>query len=388
MNHSLWRCGNAVALGLFFLLLHAPAQAHTGGTLSYSRWEGGGNQFTAHLRVKAADFRNLPAERMATGLQAYLQQNTLLTNANEQCSAQSAAVTPGADTWVHLRLDFACTFAPTALRISWMEPMPGHLHLLTYADSVTLLRGGAVRVMPWGQTTPTGWLNSLTTQWQHGVKHIAAGWDHLAFLLGLLLLARSLSALALMITGFTVGHTTALLLATLNGVLPPSVTVELAIAGSIIFVGLPQQPGSSRMIGRALMLLACAAAALLVPGDPLIWGGLFLLGAAHQSLCSEPRQAALASLVLASAFGLLHGFGFASAVLEDAQQAAQLWPVLLGFNLGVETGQLLFVLPAWGLLRWLNRLLGSRKAHTAYAVQASVLAIGGFAFVSRLLAAA
>ncbi len=374
---------------LFVVLMTgaSPARAHTGGTLSYAQWTGDEQVFALTLRVKAADFRNLPAERIGNGLDHYLQQNTELFSGEQVCRADRSDFVPGADTWTHLRLSFDCPFSPTAFRMRWLEPMPGHLHLLTHADSISLIRGGAVRTLPLQQQPPGDWRHQLAVQWEHGVRHIAEGWDHLAFLLGLLLLAGSLGALALMITGFTIGHTAALLLATLHGVLPPSATIELAIAASIVFIGLPQQPGQARGIGIVLMLLACVGAAIGVPGDPLIWMGLFLIGVTHQALRTQPRQAAMANLVLASAFGLLHGFGFASAVLEDAQQATQLWPVLLGFNLGVETGQLLFVLPVWALLRWLNRRLARGQATTAYLIQAGVLGVGGFALASRLLAA-
>ncbi len=365
-----------------------PAMAHTGGSLSYAQWSTADSGLLAHIRVKAADFRSLPAGSMDQGLAEYIRSQTLLTAKQQNCTATSSSVVPGTDPWVHLQLTFDCAFTPQGLELRWMEGLPGHLHLLTHAGSVTLLRGGRTQTLPWGEaSTPTP-LRALVNQWKHGVAHIAAGWDHLAFLLGLLLLARSLGALALMITGFTIGHTAALLLATEAGVLPPSVTVELVIAASIIFIGLPTAARHTRLLSPLLICVACGIAAWVVPGDPLLWGGLLLLSVMHHHLSARPAQAAMASLVLASAFGLLHGFGFASAVLEDAQQAAQLWPVLLGFNLGVESGQLLFVLPVWGLLQWWSQRGSTTPATTTGLIQAGVLAIGGFAFASRLLAAA
>ncbi len=377
-----------VLTGLLAITTSSPAAAHTGGSLSYAHWRDSGEQLQALVRVKAADFRSLPAERMPEGLETYIRRSTVLTTGRQRCEAAHSRVVPGAEPWVHLQLEFDCGFAPQALELRWLEGLPGHLHLLTHADAITLLRGGRAHTLPWGAPAPSTPLRDLSVQWQHGITHIASGWDHLAFLLGLLLLARSLGALALMITGFTVGHTAALLLATQAGVLPPSITVELAIAASIIFIGLPTVARHARLLSPLLIVAACFMAAWAVPGDLLIWGGVLLLSLTHHRLSQRPAEAALASLVLASAFGLLHGFGFASAVLEDARQAAELWPVLLGFNLGVETGQLLFVLPVWWLLqRWVRRDAGTR-ANVTGLIQAAVLAVGGFAFASRVLASA
>lgn len=373
-----------LGIGWLILLCVTPARAHTGGTLSYSQWTLEAQQQVAIFRVKTADFRSIPAPRIAAGLPHFLQQNTQLLSGEEPCRADTSSVLLPQDGWTRIRLEFHCGGEPDTVQMSWMEPLPGHLHMLTRDGTVHLLRASSPHLR-WQQGTET-WENTLQNQWRHGVLHIAAGWDHLAFLLGLLLLARSLLGLATMITGFSIGHTLALLLATLQGVLPPSVTVEMAIAASIVFVGLPRHSGPARWGSVGMIGLACAIIMMLVPNDPLLWSGLLCLGLAHYSM--PQHSAAIANLALASVFGLLHGFGFASAILEDVAQASTLWPVLLGFNLGVESGQLLFVLPVWGLLLALNQRFPRQLAPSTEVIRACVLGIGGFALASRLLAAA
>ena len=137
-----------------------------------------------------------------------------------------------------------------------------------------------------------------------GAYHIAIGPDHLLFLLGLLLLGGSLRRLALIVTAFTLGHTVTLSLAALNIYAPPAAIIEPLIALSIVLVGVDN----------------------LLVGD-----------GATASRDLRPWMAGL--------FGLVHGFGFASVLREFGLPDEALGWSLFGFNLGVELGQLAFVLP-------------------------------------------
>ena len=130
-----------------------------------------------------------------------------------------------------------------------------------------------------------------------GIEHILFGFDHLAFLLALLLAGSRLREAAKIITSFTVAHSITLGLATFDLVRLPPAIVEPLIAVSIIYVGI------ENLRGR---------------------------GTSHRWL-------------LTFGFGLIHGFGFATVLRElgigDTGPAAAA-PPLLAFNLGVELGQL------------------------------------------------
>lgn len=137
-----------------------------------------------------------------------------------------------------------------------------------------------------------------------GVDHILTGWDHLCFLAGLLVAAGGLAALLGVVTAFTLAHSLTLALAALELVSVPSRPVELLIAASIAWVGL---------------------ANLLQRRPVARWKEAF-------------------------GFGLVHGLGFAGFLGEAlAGESRRLVP-LLGFNLGVEAGQLALVLLAVALL--------------------------------------
>ena len=135
----------------------------------------------------------------------------------------------------------------------------------------------------------------------YGVQHILFGIDHLLFVLGLLLLVRGTGPLLKTITAFTVAHSITLALATLGVVQVPPPPVEAIIALSIVFL-----------------------AAELVRQQRGVTG------------LSHPW-------VIAFAFGLLHGFGFAATLTRVGIPAGDVPLALLMFNLGVELGQLGFV---------------------------------------------
>ena len=139
---------------------------------------------------------------------------------------------------------------------------------------------------------------------QLGILHIVLGVDHLLFVLGLLLIVRDRWMLVKTITAFTVAHSITLALATLGYASAPLPPVNAAIALSILFLG-PE-------IVRA-------------------WRGETSFTIRHP-------------WVVAFAFGLLHGFGFASGLVALGLPKAEIPLALLLFNVGVELGQIAFVL--------------------------------------------
>lgn len=184
-----------------------------------------------------------------------------------------------------------------------------------------------------------------------GAYHIAIGPDHLLFLLGLLLVGGSLRRLALIVTAFTVGHTITLSLAALGIVTPPGSLIEPLIALSVVLVGVDN----------------------LLVGDS-VRGERPLEAAASRDL--RPWLAGL--------FGLVHGFGFASVLREFGLPREALGWSLFGFNLGVELGQLAFVLPVAALLAWIRRsapLAGSRLAMVGSVI---VALAGSYWFIQRV----
>ena len=144
-----------------------------------------------------------------------------------------------------------------------------------------------------------------------GVVHIALGLDHLLFVLGLLFIVSSPMMLLKTITAFTLAHSITLGIATLGFARAPELPLNAVIALSILFIG-PE-------IVRVLR--------------------------------GETSFTIRRPWVVAFAFGLLHGFGFASGLTAMGLPANEIPLALLFFNIGVELGQLGFVLLVLGLAR-------------------------------------
>ncbi|MGI9589801.1 MAG: HupE/UreJ family protein [Myxococcota bacterium] len=147
-----------------------------------------------------------------------------------------------------------------------------------------------------------------------GLEHIASGLDHLLFVLGLLLLAAGrVGPVVKTVTAFTVGHSVTLSLAVLGFVRFPIGLIELAIAASVFVLGAELARG---------------------PGAP-------------------PSRLRRFPWLMAGAFGLLHGFGFAGALAQVGLPGGEIPLSLFAFNLGIELGQLAFiglVLAGWRVL--------------------------------------
>ena len=147
---------------------------------------------------------------------------------------------------------------------------------------------------------PQSYLAVMAGYIVHGIRHISLGADHLLFLLGLLLIVGDRWTLVKTVTAFTVAHSVTLALATLGLANLPVAPLNAAIALSILFLG----PEIVRM-----------------------WRGESSFTIRHP-------------WVVAFAFGLLHGFGFASALTSAGLPRTELPLALLSFNVGVEIGQL------------------------------------------------
>jgi hydrogenase/urease accessory protein HupE len=155
-----------------------------------------------------------------------------------------------------------------------------------------------------------------------GVQHILEGYDHLLFLVCLLLIAGTGRRIFITVTGFTIAHSVTLALSALGIVKIPVPPVEAAIALSIVFLAVE-----------------------IVRGNP-------------DSLTYRYP------IAVSSSFGLLHGFGFAAVLGETGLPQTEIPAALLFFNVGVEVGQLLFVgavVVLYQLVRWVGRAALDRE---------------------------
>jgi len=180
----------------------------------------------------------------------------------------------------------------------------------------------------------------------HGVEHILLGFDHLLFVLALILIVRSTRVLLMTITAFTIAHSITLALATLGVVRVPGPPVEAMIALSILLLAseiLRMQRG-------------------------------------------EPSATARWPWLVAFSFGLLHGFGFAGALTAVGLPQGDVPLALFAFNVGVELGQLAFIAAVLAVLAPARRarVLPNLERHALPAAAYAIGILAAFWFFERL----
>ena len=176
-----------------------------------------------------------------------------------------------------------------------------------------------------------------------GVEHILAGWDHLLFVIALVLLVGRGWAVVKAATAFTIAHSLTLAAVTLG------------------YAGLPQRPVEA-MIALSIVFLA-----------------LEVVRASPDTLARRSPWA------VAFAFGLLHGFGFASALRAIGLPEGEVPAALVSFNLGVEAGQLLVIAGLLGLIAFLRRFRPQTEAQVVHLAAYGIGITGSYWLIDRMV---
>jgi hypothetical protein len=413
-------CTALLALGLLAASAGG-ARAHVRST-STSSWDlepGGGARVVVRVRLEdlqrvLPDLGGVPPELLALRselgdeIDEYLAAHAELSAGGAACIPVSppAAVASLDPTHLVRRWRVRCPpGSPLALRIDlFLDAVPGHLHLARLRDTNGRV---AERAFVQGRSSQSfepanaaaasaaAAGTGFTDYVRLGIEHIATGYDHLVFLLALLLAGASLGAVATIVTGFTVAHSVTLALGVLGFVKPLSAAIEALIGLSIAVVALENfslttgratRRGIAIALGSAVAAASVAAAlgVLAVSASALLGVGLFAL--CYLGLLERSERPARLRWFVAFVFGLIHGFGFAGLLAEIGLPPGRVAPALLGFNVGVELGQLAIVALAWPLL---SRLLAGPPERRSWRIQlgsSPILAAGIYWFVSRALA--
>jgi hydrogenase/urease accessory protein HupE len=341
------------------------AHAHNAG-VSSSRIVLEGRTVVVEINALGRDFEQAAGVRIvekATGeinpvalalmepaIRSYVDRHVAVLAAEQRC-AEAPGITKAADTHVLLTTTWRCS-PDGELRYRstlFQDVDPGARQV------VVIARGGAEREFVLDRNTQDVGLSSAVTSLPNvvgrfiaaGIEHIFLGYDHIAFLLAVILWGRTLWPLVKVVTAFTIAHSITLSLAALHVFAIPSVIVEPAIAASIMFVA--AENFFSRDVGRR-------------------WPVTF-------------------------AFGLVHGFGFASALAEIGLPSNALVPALAAFNIGVEIGQVAIVAVVFPLLLLADRLAArgtvskGRQPRLVYACSAVIFALGLYWLIERTLLA-
>jgi len=357
---------------LLLLAAAAPAAAHY-RSISYSTWHIDGRSAQVTVRLSLLDLSRFPWS-VTTGAEfeelvgTYLTGHLQLLAGDTACLVSSGPV-PLAGPAGRLVYEWRVACPETgALRVRtglFLDVTPSHLHFarVVFSDTPAIERVLSSAEPTWALastlTTPAqeSGGTSLPGYVSLGLEHILTGYDHLAFLLALLLLAPSLVEVAKVVTGFTLAHSITLALAALGYVRPQPAAIEALIGLSIALVAAENiwlVAGRTRtlpwLITTTLALLAVAAARGHGGVPPLTLAGLALFCLCYFTLLRRVSRPGPLRFAIAFLFGLVHGFAFAGVLVEAGLPGGRLAQALLGFNVGVELGQLSVVALVWPLL--------------------------------------
>jgi hypothetical protein len=377
------------------------AAAHTKST-SYSNWRIEGTEVHLSFTVPLLETARLnePGETQPPNerIEDYLSKRLTVSADGKACSltASPRPLTATAqfrrfemgyrcpsDRYIALHSEVFLDLVPSHVSLAQIQTGDGRLiQQLFTKDNQTLVISGKDE-----STRDAGFLGYV----QMGIMHIFTGIDHMSFLLGLVLISRRLRDLVYAVTGFTIGHSATLALAVTGIIRPHAEFIDALVALTITMIGAENvavathRPGIVAG-GLAGMLLLMAVGSFLgfggLPGLLLLGAGLF--AANYLMLSGHLREAARLRIVVTIVFGLIHGFGFAADLLELRLPSGQLVSILLGFNLGVEIGQLTLVLAALALVALLARAkLALPRPIVVDTVSAGLVGLGMYWFISR-----
>lgn len=390
---------------LTVLTLVAPAAAHQ-RSQSRSSWYIRNNEVRMTFSVQALEVTRLAAADRDNAslddlLLSHLADSLSVAVAGHACAPTGAPRRLNARAgYVRAEWSFICPEAG-AIEITnnaFFDLAPSHVHYaridtgIGSAAEVLFTDRHRRRVVSAGtemQAAPQG--ETIGSYLLLGIEHIVAGLDHVAFLLALLLLCRRVREVAFMVTGFTIGHSITLSLAALGLVKPDVPVIESLIGFTIALVAaeniaVTSHSGRRVAFGAGTILLVLASLSMFSGiGLPVItYLGLALFSFCYLLLARDRQQATRSRPLLTILFGLIHGFGFASVLIEIGLPTQRLALALLGFNAGVEIGQLAIVLTLWLLASLALRLRPATDAGLGFDLaSAGLCGLGAYWFVAR-----
>jgi hypothetical protein len=401
-----WPARCAFSLLCWAALGAAAARAHTLSE-SISSWQINGGNIRLQFIVPDLEAKRLSASGKevppAGVLGSYLRAHVGASSAGGPCGVQGPRALSSTPGFSRYEFEFACP-GGDGLKIrsaAFYDLVPSHTDFARIQDAEghfyeELLTNDRHEVAIAGADAQSPLQNAGFAKFvQLGMMHIFTGVDHMSFMLGLVLISRRVRDLLFVVTGFTIGHSLTLGLAVTGILRPDAQYIDALVALTIALIGAENIGDSTHHplpvalgLGGLLLVMAvfkALGAAISLPMTLLIGGAIF--SACYLLLTGQMRDAGRVRLLVTLVFGLIHGFGFASNLLEMRLPANRLAELLVGFNVGVEIGQVTVVLGAVLLARWFVRMRLSMPRPLFTDLAASFLVGEGlFWFLGRTVA--
>ena len=286
--------------------------------------------------------------------------------------------------------------APTHIEYrAMLEAVPAHTHFLRVRTEngpmrEVVLTGSGGRILVSGE--PLEWWDEVGRYIRLGAEHIFDGVDHLMFLLALVLVSQSLAGVLGLVSGFTLGHAATLVVAAFGWIHGDESVIEVLIGFTVALAGaeafalhLSATRSTAAIAALGLVMMAALSAAVLGRIESVwLWFGLAVFASCYLASAREFAKRFFWRLCVSMIFGFVHGLAFAGVLLDLDVRSDALVPRLLGFNVGVELGQLAWVFVAVLGVQVLVRVLSESRAYLVFGLAGGgICSVGVFWMLVR-----
>ena len=395
-------------VSFIFILLSFPVNAHQ-LSRSFSKWEINDKDVEVSFTVPARQVTLLaalegPLASLDKLLARHLERHLKIYNSKDECNKLGEIKSSyDANGYVRGQIKFICENNGDEILIknnSFFPVSIGHVHFARikindtdWQESIfTSSRPEATFSLQTGKSEQSKFEIFIDYIYL-GFDHILEGYDHLAFLFAILLITFQFRKMLLSITGFTLGHSITLALASLGYIQPAGEAIEALIGFTILLVAYEALTVDEKnkypfAFIITLLIFILALISLFTGGNInlMTWLGLVIFTFFYNILLEDRKQAERLNPLITVVFGLIHGFGFAGVLTELGLHKDGLIVGLLGFNLGVELGQILVISIVLIILFLLGKTYLARYKKLIYNLTGmSLIALGVFWFVGRSL---
>ncbi len=395
-------------VSFIFILLSFPVNAHQ-LSRSFSKWEINDKDVEVSFTVPARQVTLLaalegPLASLDKLLARHLERHLKIYNSKDECNKLGEIKSSyDANGYVRGQIKFICENNGDEILIknnSFFPVSIGHVHFARikindtdWQESIfTSSRPEATFSLQTGKSEQSKFEIFIDYIYL-GFDHILEGYDHLAFLFAILLITFQFRKMLLSITGFTLGHSITIALASLGYIQPAGEAIEALIGFTILLVAYEALTVDEKnkypfAFIITLLIFILALISLFTGGNInlMTWLGLVIFTFFYNILLEDRKQAERLNPLITVVFGLIHGFGFAGVLTELGLPKDGLIVGLLGFNLGVELGQILVISIVLIILFLLGKTYLARYKKLIYNLTGmSLIALGVFWFVGRSL---
>ena len=400
---------------LFFSLLFSVSVNAHYYSESYSKWDINDNEISGSFNVRQIEttrilnierYQNLLIQKKFSEqmvFKKYLEEHVFVKSNNEICKIKKPfKLADHKEGFINIDMIFQCSSNENIniINNAFFDLVQSHVHISRVYKNGEILSEKAlffndqtIEVNSEQTELEFDFFISFYNFLKSGISHILNGYDHLIFIVGLLILMQGIRNLLIVITGFTMGHSITLSLAALEIMSPNGALVESIIGFTIMFIGAEYLIQKTNKYLTANIFFTILITSLLILNiftsynlPTILLLGLLIFSVGYFLLHKSVNRKNSLLIIITVLFGMIHGLGFGSYLVSSGISSNNIITALLGFNLGVEIGQIIFISASLIIIGILVKLKFNKIIEIIKNVSFMfVTSMGFFWFIQRLI---